>query len=70
VTEQAPGGKDPEREEALGAAEVVVKRAVVVRWGAAASARAENVYAPAAATGCPIGQVLPVTRFDVLNAGR
>jgi len=70
VTEQAPEGKDPEREEALDEAAVVVRRAVVVKWGAAASARAENAYAPVAATGCPIRQVLPATRFDVLNVGR
>jgi hypothetical protein len=70
VTEQAPEGKDREQEEALDEAAVVVRRAVVVRWGAAALARAENAYAPVVATRCPIRQVLPVTRFDVLNVGR
>jgi hypothetical protein len=64
VTEQAPEGKDREREEALDAA------AAAARWAAAASARAENAYVPVAATECPIRQALPATRFDVLNVGR
>jgi hypothetical protein len=62
--EQAPEGKDREREEALDAA------AAVAGWAVAASARAENAYVPAVAIKCPIGQALPATRFDVLNVGR
>jgi len=63
-TEQAPEGKDREREEALDAA------AAVAGWAAVASARAENAYVPVVAIECPIGQVLHVTRLSVLNVGR
>jgi hypothetical protein len=62
--EQAPEGKALEREEALDGV------AAVAEWAVAASARAGNAYAPIAATGCLTGQVLPATRFGVLNAGR
>jgi len=70
VTEQALEGKDREQEEVLEAEAAVARQAAVARRAVAASARAENAYVPVVATGCPIRQVLPATRFDVLNVGR
>jgi hypothetical protein len=62
--EQAQEDKAREREEGLD------EEAAVAGWVVAAEARAENAYVPIAAIECPTGQVLPATRFGVLNAGR
>jgi len=62
-TVQVHEGKAPEQAGALDEA------AAVAGWAAVELVWVESASAPIAATGLPIRQVPPATRFSVLNVG-